>query len=38
MMYVIYIKDHIHHLLNEYKISIFVYNSNQMVYNIFWHY
>jgi len=30
-MYVVYIKDYIHHLLNEYKISIFVYNSDQKV-------
>jgi len=28
MMYVIYIKDHIHHLLNESKESIFPYNSD----------
>jgi len=29
MMYVVYIKDRIHHLLNEPEISIFVYNSDQ---------
>jgi len=31
-MYVVYIKDYIHHLLNEYKMSIFVYNSDQRIY------
>jgi len=29
---VVYIKDHIHHLLNEFKMSIFAYNSDQRVY------
>jgi len=29
MMYVVYIKDHIHRLLNEPKMSIFAYNSDQ---------
>jgi hypothetical protein len=30
--YMIFIIDHIHHLMNESKILIFAYNSDQMVY------
>jgi len=28
-MYMVYVKDHIHHLLNESKISIFTYNNDR---------
>lgn len=28
----IYIKDHVHYLLNEFKILIFVYDNNQRMY------
>jgi len=31
-MYVVYIKDHMHHLLNECKKLNFAYNSDQRVY------
>jgi len=31
-MYVVYIKDHIHHLLNESKKLIIAYNSDQKMY------
>jgi len=27
-MYVIFIIDHIHHLINKFKMLIFVYNNN----------
>ena len=29
----VYNKDHIHHLMNESKMLIFTYNSDQMVYS-----
>jgi hypothetical protein len=32
MMYIIFIIDHIHHLMNESKIQSFVYNSDRRVY------
>jgi len=32
MMYMIFIIDHIHHLMNESKILIFAYNNDRMVY------
>jgi len=32
MMYIIFIVDHIHHLINESKMLIFIYNSDRMVY------
>jgi len=32
MMYMTFIIDHIHHLINESKILIFAYNSNQVRY------
>jgi len=32
MMYVIYIKDHIYHLMIESEMSIFACNSDQKVY------
>jgi len=32
MMYVVYNKDYIHHLMIEWKIQSFVYNSNHRVY------
>jgi len=32
MMYVVYIVDHIHHLLNEPKKSKFAYNSDRREY------
>jgi len=28
MMYVVYTKDYVHHLLNEYKMQSFAYNSD----------
>jgi hypothetical protein len=31
MMYMVFIIDHIHHLMNEYKIQSFAYNSNRRV-------
>jgi len=31
-MYVVFIVDHIHHLMNESKMLIFVYNSDRRVY------
>jgi len=31
-MYVVYIKDYIHHLLNEIKMSIFTYISDHRVH------
>jgi len=34
MMYIIFIIDHIHHLINEYKILIFAYNSDRRVYSL----
>lgn len=34
-MYVFYIKDYIHYLLNEFKILFFIYNNDYNVYNIF---
>jgi hypothetical protein len=30
-MYVVYNKNHIHHLINESKMLIFAYNSDRMV-------
>jgi len=35
MMHGVYNKDHIHHLLNEYKIWIFVYICDRMVYFLY---
>jgi len=32
MMYMIFIIDHIHHLINKPKILIFIYNSDWRVY------
>jgi len=32
MMYMNFIIEHIHHLMNEYKKLIFTYNSDQRVY------
>jgi hypothetical protein len=32
MMYMIFIIDHIHHLMNEFKMQSFAYNSDQRVY------
>jgi len=32
MMYMIFITDHIHHLMNESKTLIFAYNSDRRVY------
>jgi len=32
MMYMVFIIDHIHHLINESKILIFAYNSVRRVY------
>jgi len=32
MMYIVFIINHIHNLMNKSKILIFVYNSNEMVY------
>ena len=32
----IFIMDHIHHLMNEFKILIFAYNSNRRVYFSTW--
>jgi len=34
MMYVVFNIDHIHHLMNEYKMLIFAHNNDQMVYEI----
>jgi len=31
MMYIVFIIDHINHLMNEFKILIFAYISDQMV-------
>jgi len=31
MIYVVFIIDHIHHLMNEFKMLIFAYNSDQMM-------
>jgi len=28
-MYTVFIIDHIHHLMNEYKLLIFTYNSDR---------
>jgi len=36
MMYVDFIISHIHHLMNEFKIWIFAYNSDRRVY-MFWY-
>jgi len=35
-MYIVYVKDYIHHLLNESKMSIFIYNSDQEMNNLYW--
>jgi len=32
MMYVVFIINHIHHLMNESKMLIFAYNSDRRVY------
>jgi len=32
MMYMVFIIEHIHHLINESKMQSFIYNSDQMVY------
>jgi len=32
MMYIVFIIDHIHYLINEYKMLIFAYNSDRRVY------
>jgi len=37
-MYVVYIVDHIHHLLNEPKKSKFAYNSDQREYIFYFWY
>jgi len=34
MMYMIFIIDHIHYLMNESKMLIFTYNSNRRVYHL----
>jgi len=34
-MYVVYNKDHIHNLMNESKMLIFVYNSDWTVYLLY---
>jgi uncharacterized membrane protein YkgB len=34
MMYIVFIIDHIHHLMNESKIQSFAYNSDRRVYQI----
>jgi hypothetical protein len=31
MMYMVFVIDHIHHLMNESKMLIFAYNSNRKV-------
>jgi len=31
MMYIVFIIDHIHHLMNESKIMNFAYNNDKMV-------
>jgi hypothetical protein len=33
-MYVVFIRDHIHHLMNESKIQSFAYNSDRRVYDL----
>jgi len=35
MMYAVYNKNHIHHLMNESKMLIFAYNSDRRVHNFF---
>jgi len=32
MMYIVFIINRIHHLMNKFKILIFAYNSDQMMY------
>jgi hypothetical protein len=32
MMYIVFIIDHIHHLMNECKMQSFAYNSDRRVY------
>ena len=34
MMYMVFIIDHIHHLMNESKMLIFAYNRDRRVYKI----
>jgi len=31
-MYMVFIIDHVHHLMNESKMLIFVYNNNRRMY------
>jgi len=38
MMYMVFIIDHIHHLMNESKLLIFAYNSDRRVYLLFTYY
>jgi len=33
-MYIVFIIDHIHNLMNEYKTLIFTYNSDRKMYNL----
>jgi len=32
MMYIVFIIDHIHHLMNEFKILMFAYKNDRKVY------
>jgi len=34
MMYIVFIIDHIHHLMNESKMLVFAYNSDRRVYKL----
>jgi len=34
-MYMVFIIDHLHHLINKSKMWIFAYNSNTMVYVLY---
>ena len=34
MMYIVFIINHIHNLINESKIQSFAYNSDRMMYDI----
>jgi len=33
-MYIVFIIDHIHHLINKSKIQNFAYNNDRMMYDI----
>jgi len=35
MMYMVYNKDYIHHVMNECKMLIFAYNNDRRVYDHF---